>query len=44
MTRLLKKEVVSAPMTMPQTQEKGQGELYISEAGKLEIKNFQKNG
>lgn len=44
MTRLLKKEVVSAPVTMPQTQEKGQGELYISEAGKLEIKNFQKNG
>ena len=28
-------------MTMPQTHEQGSGELYLSQEGRLEIKNFK---
>lgn len=41
MEHLLKGEQMQETMTLPQTGEKGTGELYLSKEGKLEIKNFK---
>ena len=42
MSRLLKKEVLQEKVTMPETHETGLGDVYLTEAGKVEIKNFQR--
>ena len=41
MQHLLKGEQLKENMTMPQTHEQGSGELYLSQEGRLEIKNFK---
>ena len=42
MGTMLSGQKLPIPMTMPQTAEKGTGEVYISKEGHIEIQNFQK--
>ena len=42
MSSMLSGQALTLPLTMPQTAEKGIGEVYISQEGKIEIRNFQK--
>lgn len=43
MQELLQGKKLPLKMTMPQTAEKGTGEVYLSKEGKVEIQNFQKD-
>ena len=43
MKELLLEKKLPIPMTMPQTAERGIGEVYLSKEGKIEIQNFQKD-
>lgn len=44
MEELLKNGSRNAALTLPQTGEKGEGTLYFTEQGRLEIKNFRSGG
>ncbi len=37
------KPAVEMPLTLPQTMEKGTGKVYLTEAGKVEIKDFKRS-
>jgi len=41
MRALLEKGELDAPITLPQTREKGTAKLYFTEQGRLEIKGFR---